>query len=391
MFTDLSPAQVAQWAANRRSHGFNAAIVSLVGAADNGAPSDSGATYDRVLPFTAGDISRPSAAYWARTDAMLASLRDNGITAFLYPVDGWNIDNPQTFGGASLAQLRAYGAFVARRYATFPNIVWTLGGDYSWEWTNGAQDERFHAVLEGIRSTGDRRPASIQLGYNRSLSTDNPFWAGRVSWNFVYTYHPTYEAVLAAYSAPRRIPALFAEGNYERENNQGDSPGTSDETLRRQVLWALTSGSPGDVYGSDDWEFHPGWADRLETAAVRQVRGLRAWFAARTWQQLVPSTGSAFLTSGRGTRVSATSTADVMESDYATAAVAADGSWAVAYVPTARTIGVSSGATNGARDAYWLDPCSLARSARVAVDRQVAHPGRNACGAADWLFVVEGP
>ena len=156
------------------------------------------------------------------------------------------------------------------------------------------------------------------------------------------------------------------------------------------MLWALTSGSPGDFYGSDDWEFHPGWADRLSTGAVRQIRGLRAWFAARTWHQLAPDTGTGFLTSGRGSRVGSGSTADVLESDYATAALAADRSWGVMYVPTARTIGVSARALGGAGDAYGLDPCSLSRSARVAVDRAVAHPGRNACGAEDWLFVVEG-
>ncbi|MGH3942182.1 MAG: hypothetical protein ACRDTG_26880 [Pseudonocardiaceae bacterium] len=34
------------------------------------------------------------------------------------------------------------------------------------------------------------------------------------------------------------------------------SPPTTEETLRRQVLWALTSGTAGDFVGSDDWEFH---------------------------------------------------------------------------------------------------------------------------------------
>ena len=37
--------------ADRQRQGFNAAIVSLIGATANGAPSDDGATFDGLLPF----------------------------------------------------------------------------------------------------------------------------------------------------------------------------------------------------------------------------------------------------------------------------------------------------------------------------------------------------
>ena len=35
----------------------------------------------------------------------------------------------------------------------------------------------------------------------------------------------------------------MGEANYEGENNQTETLPTTDETLRRQVLWALTSGA----------------------------------------------------------------------------------------------------------------------------------------------------
>lgn len=82
-----------------------------------------------------------------------------------------------------------------------------------------------------------------------------------VDWNFVYTYMPTYKAVLDGYTRPSGPkdprPALFAEGNYEGENNQPESQPTTNETLRRQILWAITSGSPGDFRGSDAGSFIP--------------------------------------------------------------------------------------------------------------------------------------
>ena len=125
------------------------------------------------------------------------------------------------------------------------------------------------------------------MNYERSWSTQNPFWAPRVDWNFVYTYHPTYEAVLKAYRAQPARPALFGEGNYEERT-------TKRRALRRRPdasptgALSLTSGSPGDIFGTDDWEFVPGWQGRLESESIRQISRLRALVDALPWWQLVP-------------------------------------------------------------------------------------------------------
>src|SRR6185503_19777198 len=142
-------------------------------------------------------------------------------------------------------------------------------------------------MLEGIRAAGSNKPFSIQLGFEKSLSTDNPFWEPLVNWNFVYTYMPTYKAVLDGYERPAGArdprPAVFGDGNYEGENNQPDTPPTTNETLRRQALWALTSGSPGEFRGSDDWEFNDGWESRLDTPAVAQLKAIRNLWASWAW------------------------------------------------------------------------------------------------------------
>ncbi|OLT02887.1 hypothetical protein BJF90_28465 [Pseudonocardia sp. CNS-004] len=126
---------------------------------------------------------------------------------FLYPIDGWTAGN--AFRNATREDAYRYGAMVAARYAGFPNIVWMTGGDHFPSDLPGRHDsppvydELFEEVLSGIRSTGDTRPFSIQLGYPASISTDSPQWAPRVAFNFVYTYLPTYRAVLDAYRRNR--------------------------------------------------------------------------------------------------------------------------------------------------------------------------------------------
>jgi Protein of unknown function (DUF4038)/Putative collagen-binding domain of a collagenase len=388
--TRWSPEQAERYFSNREMNGFNASILSLVGAIDNGGPSDDGATFDGVLPFVAGEITNWNEPYWQRVDAIVRSACAHGNTVFLYPMDGWNVG--PVFGYANADDARRFGAMVANRYANFPNIAWMTGGDFFAR--DRHANDLFSAMLDGVRSTGNDKPFSIQLGYPKSLSTDSPFWRDRVDWNFVYTYYPTYKAVLDAYrrsGGPDPRPALLGEANYEGENNQPNSPPTTNETLRRQVLWALTSGSPGSFFGSDDWEFHPGWEARLNTPAVTQLQKIRDLFAARTWWTLVPDDQDQLVTEGRGTKLTEDVEQDVLDNDYATGARSPDGSWAVIYVPTARTLTIDTSRFSLPWTANWIDPADASGPPTAAVidGGRVTTPRANSDGGPDWLLLIE--
>jgi hypothetical protein len=104
------------------------------------------------------------------------------------------------------------------------------------------------------------------------------------------------------------------------------------------VLWSLTSGAAGEFLGTDDWDLHAGWEQRLSTRALTQVTRLRKLFSALRWWELVPDTGNRLVTAGRGTELATDEPHDVLENDYVTAARTPDGRLAVAYLPTRRTI-----------------------------------------------------
>ena len=93
LFVDLSPAEARRYLDTRAEQGFNAMIVSLIGAEANGGPSDDGATYDGVVPFVEGDILDWNPDYWQRVHDYLEMAASRGVTAFLYPIDGWTIGN----------------------------------------------------------------------------------------------------------------------------------------------------------------------------------------------------------------------------------------------------------------------------------------------------------
>lgn len=397
--SDWSPDQADQYFADRESNGFNASIISAVGVPGNGGPNDDGATFDGLEPFVDGDITRWNEPYWERVDMYVQAACRHGNTLFLYPIDGWNIGS--VFSSATPEQAKAYGQMIAQRYSQFPNVVWLTGGDYFPDTDDLAAgsdvDHVFRGMLDGIRAAGSAKPFSIQLGYQKSLSTDNPFWEPLVDWNFVYTYMPTYKAVLDGYERPAGArdprPAVFSEGNYEGENNQPDTPPTTNETLRRQTLWALTSGSPGEFRGSDDWEFLQGWEGRLDTPAVTQLDGIRDLFASLAWWELVPDVNDPLVIEGRGTRLTDDAEMDVLDNDYVTAARTSDGSLAVVYVPTQRTIRLNQTLIPKGASFSWIDPSAATGQSQPAVLDQggeVTSPGMNKDGGEDWLLLIQG-
>ena len=391
LMSRLSPQQARLWFADRQRQGFNAAIVSLIGAVANGAPSDDGTTFDGLLPFVDGDVLRWQEPYWQRVTASLRLAADHGITVLLYPIDGWTID--RSFVPRSIEQCRRYGGMVAQRFRDLPNIVWMSGGDYyitARRPNRGTDaDHCIDAMVRGIRETGDGRPFSIQLKAEKSISTQYPYWARRADWNFVYTYYPTYKGVLDAYRRRPAIPAVLGEANYQGENNQHETPPTTDETLRRQVLWSLTSGAAGEFLGTDDWDLHEGWEQRLSSPALTQIARLRKLFSTLRWWELVPDTGSELVTGGRGTELTTDEPMDVLENDYVTAARTPDGRLAVVYLPTRRTISVDRSSMAAGTRAVWVDPASGARRP-VPMSASFTPPGRNAADDDDWLLVLTG-
>lgn len=388
LMSRLSPQEAERYFANRAGRGYNAAIVSLVGSTANGGPSDDGATFDGLTPFASGDILQWNQPYWQRMHDYVRLAAAHGITLLLYPIDGWNLD--KAVAPTSPDQCYAYGVRLATHFRDLPNIVWMAGGDYFPDNSTGEVGDRVDTCMDlvrrGVRSTGDSRPFSIQLGYPKELSTDDPFWAQRVDWNFVYTYSPTYRDVRRAYELAPARPAVLAESNYEGENNDAGSKPTTNETLRRQILWALTSGSAGDIAGSRDWTFGSGWEQRLDSDGVRQIVLVRRLAESVPWWDLVPD--SQLIVAGAGTFLPEHSEVDVLDNDYATAARTTDSRLAVIYVPAPRTLTIDSARLSSRLQAAWVDP-STGEQSEAGVGPDFTPPDRNAAGDGDWLLVLK--
>jgi hypothetical protein len=374
--------------ADRARSGFNTMWVDILCGPYTGGRTDY-STYDGIVPFTTpGDLSTPNPKYFARVDAMVQLAEQHGMTLLLEPAE--------TGSFRSLLQANgqpkdfAYGAYIGARYKDFPNIIWLSGNDYQTDqWATF--DAYTTALARGLRSTDPNRLQTIELDYPVSLSTDNPNWAGLVDINSAYTYTPTYAEVIQGYNEIPAKPVIMIEANYEGEDNTGGSPATP-EILRRQEYWTMLSGATGQLYGNHyTWGFQSSaWKDNLNTPGAAQAGLMAKFFGSLRWYDLVPDQGHTLLRSGYGTP---TSTGLVSDSDYAPAAITADGTQAVVYMPTARAITVDLSRFSAPVTARWFDPTNGRYSPAAegplpnAGTQQFAPAGTNSEGSGDWVLV----
>jgi len=382
MSTNLSTTDMDFFFADRRARSFNVAWVNLLCGTYTRGRADA-TTYDGIKPFTtAGDLATPNPAYFARMDTMVQLAAKHGITLFLDPAETGSFRDLLKSNGTAKSQ--AYGTYLGNRYKSMPNIVWMLGNDYQPDqWA--PYDPYETALSRGIRAADPAKIQTIELTPESTSYTD-PTWPPLVNLASAYTYEPTYDVVLDAYTKAPTQPVFMVEANYEFENLTG-GPTTTDETLRRQEYWTMLSGATGQLYGNAyTWGLNdPAWKQHFDTTAAGQFGRMAQLFSARRWQDLVPDRSHTFATGGLGTYASS---GDVLESDYATAAITADGALGMVYIPTARTVTINTARLKAGWTARWFDPTNGAVRAASA---PYTTPGANAAGQSDWVLLFEAP
>lgn len=323
--------------------------------------------------------------------AFIDAAAAKGMTVMLSLGYGW-----QDLPGWTTAT--AFATAMSTAFTSAPNLVWAYGVDYvSSDWA--ANNPTILAVIAALKAAGDTHLATIQnmpmgkgLDANSSgLSTDNTAFIGKADFEFAYTYQAPYDLIARGWTQ-NRGPVVLGESNFETENNEA-GPATTAETMRRQALWAMTRGAVGWDYGHGYvWRAGAGWTSYLTTAAQTHLTAIQNAFKAIEWWKLAPDLTNAFLTSGQGVKPSAGtqdySGVDPLESTYATAAVAPDGSVGVVYVPTGRSFTLDLSKLGADRTAYRVDPTTGATTT-LTVASSYTSPGSNAAGQSDWLYVFE--
>lgn len=400
--------------ADREAHGFNTAGWVDVACAGRDFPDDTkGSTVDGIVPFTgfvAGgtdythyDLSKPNETYFARLDRVVEIAAAHDIFIFIDPMEtvGWL----PTLRNNGLQASYAYGQYLGRRYKKYANVGWLSGNDFN-RWRVPSDNALALAVAKGIYSVAPEQLQTVELNYQTSSSLDDRSWAPILSLNGTYTYSSTYIQMLHSYNQTPIIPAYLVEAHYDLEQVGTPTDYGTPEVLRRQEYWTMLSGGTGQFYGNRySWSLTPGWDSYLDTLGVRQLETWKNFFSSLPWQDLVPDQKHETLTAGYGTfgedevhldrnDLSTMMDSRVSLSDYATAARTSDGSYAVVYMPTARTITMNMARLRGPAAAEWFDPTNgifqVVAGAPFPNEgtRQFTPPGKNAAGDDDWVLLL---
>jgi len=382
LMVQLTREQVDQYLDDRRARGFNTLLVNLIEHKFSNNPPKN--VYGHGPFLIPGDYSTPNEQYFTHADWVIQCAREKGFLILLVPSYlGYNGDDQgwyQEMLANGIAKLREYGRYLGRRYAGFTNILWTHGGDY-----NPPNKALVREIVFGFREFDTRALHSAHCALETAAAD---YWSGE-SWlqvNNVYAYNTVYSAALAQYA--RAIPLFFLEGRYENE-----ADGT-EHRVRVQAYQALLSGAAGQVFGSNPiWHFNgPGlyptsltWQQALNGRGSESMTHVGALFAPRSWWTLQPDSSNTALTGGLSGG-----------QDRAVAAVAADRSFAIAYLPSLRTVAVNLGQLVGPKvDARWYDPASgtyttVAGSPFLASGSQTFRPAaNNSSNFGDWALVLE--
>jgi hypothetical protein len=276
--------------------------------------------------------------------------------------------------------------------------VWTLADDYF-----GDNDAVITAFLTGVRGAGDTHPVSIE-NFSETTSRKQlpgagaalPWGAANAQYNFVYSYDVIYIGTEDAYTADGTVPVIAGDGYFYQGGTSYSA--TFDRAFRQESWWALSSGARGKIHGDEGiWQW-PSTAQAHAASAWwwanNSANIVAAFTALAGWHLLIPDTGSALVTAGRGTRKTFTGTQyePAVTDAYVTASKTPDGSLAVVYLSHGSTITIDQSKLGSGYTATWIDPVSGATSSATAgTTYNSTAKGSNSAGDPDWVLVFQGP
>ncbi len=393
LIAELTRDEVELYLSDRKSRGFNTLVVSLI---EHRFSTNAPANAYGQLPFnTEGHFSDPNDRYFNHADWVLRRARELGFLLLLAPAymgygggdEGWY----EKMLASGAGKLRAYGRYIGKRYASYDNIIWLHAGDH-----NPSDKNLVRAIVDGIVDTA---PSTLHTAHCAPETAALDYWDGE-SWlalNNIYTYGRVLPAAWRQNRRSPRMPFILIESAYENEH------GVTEQRLRMQAFDAILGGAAGHVFGNNPiWHFDgPGiypspldWKDALDSAGAKSMQHFQklmnglAWWTLQPAQRLIVNNRNQSYWSKFQRWLS--SNAD----KRAVGAVAEDGSLAVIYLPSARSIEINLAllsSTNVTAD--WYDPTdgsylSTETELHPNGTQVFTSPERNSAGFSDWVLLL---
>lgn len=348
-------------------------------------------------------------SYWTAIESVLNACLQRNVCVFVWPAylgfhadqEGWLQEmvrwdavtgaggfTGQSFADPTKSKMWNYGAWLAARWKTYPNIVWMAGGDYgaNTQTLDTQQRAAVTSFMQGMKSVSGQASTLWGAHWERPCISDDTTITG-VTWdlNFCYADEAVAELCRRGYNTASK-PAILGEYNYENGLFGGSAP------WRKYLWWGFLGGIAGGYFGNEPlWRVDTDYATSLNTTGAQDAARVFSFLKSKAWHRLKPSG-----LGGMGTLITVGGgTASPQSTSYVAAACTPEGDLLLAYIPPAHTGSITVDMTKMAASsrARWYDPSNGALT-DIGVflntgTRSFTPPATNGAGDTDFLLVLE--
>lgn len=303
--------------------------------------------------------------YFEVVDYVIKSSAQLGLYVGLLPAWGdkfnkkWGV-GPEIFNPENAEK---YGELLAKRYLSYNNIIWILGGDRGPE--NKNHYSIIRAMAKGIRKIDTRHLISYHPvgGKKASDFFNNDIWLDIDMFQSGHSrIAKEYNYVRDAKKSATERPIINGEARYENipdrfwENK--DYGWLDDADVRVSAYWTMLSGAAGYTYGCNDiWQMYDinrapainartGWKTALELPGSSQMKYMKDIFMILPWQNM--ELDQSLILNDNPENES-----------YILSAIGENNDFLIAYTPTGKSIVPDLTKMNSEKvNAYWFNPRS---------------------------------
>ncbi|MCI0625268.1 MAG: glycoside hydrolase family 140 protein [Acidobacteria bacterium] len=368
LFRRLDRDEVEEYLQNRAAKGFT--VVQAYLFRGLGVPNRYG-----EVTFIDRDPTKPNEAWFKNVDYVVNRANELGLVMGIVASKGDHVKQRQwPVSEVVFNETNAFtfGKFVGNRYRNNA-VIWYLGGDTVPAETRAVWIAMARGLKEGSQglhlvSYHGPGPAPGPKDYSSSFWFHNEDW---LDFNVIQSGHkwgaPNYEFVAHDYSLTPVKPTIDMEARYENHLADKEKGRRIDgHQVRQAAYWNLLAGAAGHGYGCNDifqfydpasppdkkdytfpfntWLGTVHWRQAMDLPGAKSIRILRKLFESRPWHRLVPD--NSLIAAGQGEG-----------ENHVQAAIAADASFAIAYLPFGNPISIRLDRLSGPKvKAQWYDP-----------------------------------
>ena len=317
---------------NAGNKGFAFVQAMLMGVGDGTQPNVYG-----QKPWIDNNPLTPNEAYFKNVDAVIRIAGENNV------VFSVTLYHQRYRKYITLENARAWAKWLAGRYKTAPNIVWSMTPEAKEEFVPILR-ELAAGLHEGdgglhlITFKPDPAPYSSSFLHNESwLDFD-----GMQTWKSVELIYPM---VTKDYNLKPVKPVLMAEGAYEAGTEYGFD--VTPLWIRRQAYYSYLAGAHHTYGHNDSWRVLPTWRKALDAPGAVQMGILKKIFLGlKEWWYLVPDQS---IFAGGGNTAGQVLNLAVRHKD---------GKWIMVYLADKADFSVNMNKLSpaGKVNAAWVDP-----------------------------------